>query len=103
MRGAGAILICLSLLAGGCATTRPHDPEDGAMFSPISMRVHPTFTQVKDWSNDKTPDGIEAVIELQDQFGEPTRATGTVLFELYNYRAEDPEPRGIRLANWAAP
>lgn len=93
------------LFLSGCASNRASsvDPTDAGMFGPVSMRIHPTFTQVKDWTGDSKPDGVEAVIELDDQFGEPTRASGTAIFELYAYRAEDPEPRGIRLANWSAP
>jgi hypothetical protein len=68
------------------------------------MRVHPTFTRVKDWTGDGRPDGIEAVVELQDEFGEPTRATGAVMFELYQYRATFPDVRGRRIPEvWVWP
>jgi hypothetical protein len=83
----------------GCQT---HDllsrsPADDEMFGPVSMRLHPTFTEVKDWTGDNKPDGIEAVVELQDQFGDTTRATGKVVFELYGYRFAAPDPKGERV------
>ena len=68
-----------------------------AMFGPDSMRIHPTFTQVRDWTGDKKLDGIEALLEVQDQFGEPTRTTGRVMFELFEYRRDSPEIRGKRI------
>jgi hypothetical protein len=45
-------------------------------------------------------DGVEVLIELQDRFRDPTKATGTTLFELYDYRRNHPDPRGERLAAW---
>ena len=44
------------------------------MFAPVAMRIHPIFTQIKDWTNDNRPDGIEALIEFEDQFGDETKA-----------------------------
>lgn len=69
------------------------------MFAPAAMRIHPIFTQVKDWTGDGRPDGIEALVEFTDQFGDPTKASGTVIFELFSYRSYNPDPRGERLAN----
>lgn len=69
---------------------------DAAMFGPQTVRIHPTFTRAKDWTGDGTPDGVEAVLELQDEFGEPTRATGRAMFEVYQYRPYHPDPRGKR-------
>lgn len=65
------------------------------------MRVLPGFSQVHDWTGDGVPDGIEAVIELQDQFGDQTKASGRIIFELYEYRPYNPDPRGARVvAPW---
>jgi hypothetical protein len=73
------------------------------MFGPASIRIHPTFTQVRDWTGDGKPDGIEATLEVLDQFGEPTRTTGTVRFELFSYRPDLPDYRSPRLATpWIA-
>ena len=53
---------------------------DAALFGPSAMRIHPIFTRLSDWTGDGVPDGIEALIELQDQFGDPTKASGTIIF-----------------------
>lgn len=95
-----AILVVTALLVGGCgsivADNRPATPE---MFAPASIRLHPNFTQVHDWTGDGRPDGIEALVEFTDRFGDPTKASGTVLFELFAYRPQHPDPRGARLVN----
>src|SRR5687767_4067236 len=72
---------------------------DAPMFAPVDLRIHP-FTSVKDWTGDGNPDGVEALVELQDRFRDPTKATGTLLFELFTYRRDFPDVRGDRLAAW---
>ncbi|MGH7177953.1 MAG: hypothetical protein ACREJC_11275 [Tepidisphaeraceae bacterium] len=85
----------------GCQNARPapRSESDAQMFGPVAMRIHQIFTQVKDFDGDDKPDGVEALIELQDQFGDPTKASGRVIFELFEYRPYDPERRGRRVAN----
>jgi len=63
------------------------------------MRIHPIFSGLKDWTGDGKPDGIEALIEFEDQFNDPTKASGTVIFELFAYLPYNPDPRGPRLVN----
>jgi hypothetical protein len=94
-------LIVSVTFALGCEASKPYPRSQGdaTLFGPAAMRIHPIFTQVKDWTNDGKPDGIEALLELQDQFGDPTKASGSVVFELFEYRAYDPEIRGQRVAN----
>ncbi len=76
-------------------------PLDQMLFGPTGMRIQPVFTQVRDWTGDGKPDGIEVVLEIQDQFGDPTKASGRIIFELYTYRAYNPDPRGTRVvAPW---
>jgi hypothetical protein len=89
-------LLVAFLLSSGCESRYRRTPADAEMFGPQSMRIHPTFTRPKDWTGDGRSDGIEAVVELQDEFGEPTRATGKVTFEVYAYRPYYPDPRGKR-------
>ncbi len=67
------------------------------MFAPTAMRIHPVFTQVRDWTNDGRPDGIEVLVEFQDRFGDPVKASGQALFEVYAFRQGSPDPRGARL------
>jgi hypothetical protein len=102
MRVTVPLLAFALIVAAGCDSAPkpyPRDANEQAMFGPATMRLHPTFTQVKDWTGDGKPDGIEAMVELQDQFGEPTRAAGRVIFELFQYRPYTPDPRGPRSTN----
>ena len=98
-----AVPLLLSLASCGSGG-RARTAEEAELFGPKSMRVHPTFTRIKDWTGDGRPDGVEAVVELQDEFGEPTRATGSAMFELYQYRATHPDVRGRRIPEvWVWP
>ena len=99
-RGTPLVVVLLALLAG-CTAAPKHarTPTEAQMFAPVSMRIHPIFTQVKDWTGDGVVDGIEALLEFQDQFTDPTKAAGDVVFELYAYRPYSPESRGERVLN----
>lgn len=90
----------LALIAG-CSQPQIDEPaaKDESLFGPASMRVHPIFTELKDWDSDGKLDGIEVLVEFNDQFGDPTKAAGTVMFELFRYRQAEPEPRGPRVVN----
>lgn len=89
------VLLSLAVVGTGCShSPRIVRPEE---FGPTTLRIHPTFTQVKDWNGDKIPDGVEAVVELLDSFDEPIRGDGTLLFELWGYKKYDPDPLGKRV------
>lgn len=90
----------LTLILTGCGSSArlpDRAPGDATMFGPTRMRIHPIFTQVKDWTGDGKPDGIEALIEFQDRFDDPTKASGSAIFELFEYRPYNPDPRGERV------
>jgi hypothetical protein len=72
---------------------------DTSFFGATTMRIHPIFSQVKDWNGDGKLDGFEVLVEFQDQFGDPAKAAGTLMFEVFDYRIANPDPRGPRLAN----
>lgn len=103
-RTAPVLLAMLALLVAGCAS-KPieRDNIECAMFGPQRMRIHPIFTQLKSFqpgaAADARPEGIEAEIEFQDQFGDPTKAAGKIMFELYGYLEARPDPRTDRLMN----
>lgn len=91
-------LLILPVFIGCASKPIERDNAEVVMFGPTRMRLHPIFTQVKDWTGDNKPDGIEAELEFQDQFGDPTKAAGKVMFELFSYTA-GPDPRGDRIVN----
>ena len=73
------------------------------MFAPVALRVHPVFTEPKDWTGDGKVDGVEALVELTDNFGDPTKARGQIVFELFQLRRFNPDPRGQPLETWTMP
>ncbi len=73
------------------------------MFAPVTLRIHPIFTAPKDWTGDGGIDGIEALVELTDGFGDPTKARGQIVFELFQLRRYNPDPRGVPLETWVMP
>jgi hypothetical protein len=94
------------LMLSGCSSWQPvpvpRTEEENQLFGPVEMKLD-TFSRMKDWSGRGAPDGIEAFLEFDDRFGDRTKAAGTVLFELFEYRKEWPDPRGLRLLNpWRA-
>jgi len=93
--------ITLVALAGGCTkqVLPERSPAEQTMFGPARMRIHPIFTQVKDWTGDGKPDGVEALIEFQDRFDDPAKASGSAVFELFEYRPYNPDPRGQRVTS----
>jgi len=103
MRLAGSFIVgCAILILASCqpaSRSVERDSGDTPLFAPTDLRIHP-FTTVKDWTGDAKPDGVEVLLELQDRFRDPTKATGAALFELYEYRKNHPDPRGERLAAW---
>lgn len=62
------------------------------------MRIHPVFTQIRDWNGDRRADGIEVMIEFQDVFGDPAKAAGEFVFEVFDFQPGHPDPRGPRVA-----
>jgi hypothetical protein len=94
-------ILLLAAMLGGCNSQhgQPRTSLEETMFGPAAMRIHPIFTRFKDWSGDGNIDGIEALVEFQDEFGDPTKATGKVIFELFEYRPDEPDTKGDRLLN----
>lgn len=84
--------------SGGATDTREAD------FRPVKLRLHPTFTQIQDWTGDKHPDGIDVVLEMLDGYDDPTKGRGTMLFELWTYRKYSQNILGPRAVDpWRGP
>ncbi len=86
-------ILCLMV---GCASSgvNSRGTDSDAMFGPVLMRIDRIFTKISDWTGDGKPDGIEVSIGFEDRSEDPTKAAGRVIFELYEYRREDPDARG---------
>jgi len=97
--GAALLLMLLSSCQQPDEPAAQQDRHSADLFAAADMRIHPIFTQVMDWTGDNKPDGIEALVEFTDQFGDPTKATGKIMFELFEYRYDFPDPRGHRVVN----
>jgi len=95
-----AACVCVVLIVG-CAQPVDEDASstEASLFGPRAMRIHPIFSSIKDWNGDGKPDGFEVFIEFQDRFGDPTKAAGVVMFEVFDYRPGHSEIRGQRLFN----
>ncbi|HEV7302137.1 MAG TPA: hypothetical protein VGN72_22560 [Tepidisphaeraceae bacterium] len=93
-------VVLLSLCLCSCKSSPRAAGGRGDLFRATGMRVHPIFTGAKDWTNDGSPDGIEALVELTDQFGDPIKASGQVVFELFQFRRYNADPRGQPLQTW---
>ncbi len=91
--GVGLLAACSALPPSPLTRS---DSESG-LFGPVSMKLD-SFSKIKNWNGGPSPDGIEAHLEFDDQFGDRTKAAGSVYFELYQYRPDWPDPRGPRLA-----
>lgn len=97
---AACLAVAASSLLFGCGSGVPVEAGPRPdLFQAREARIHPVFTKILDWTGDGKVDGIEALIELNDRFGDPTKAAGTFTFELYEYRADQPDPRGRRMYN----
>lgn len=91
-------LVMLLVLAAGCGSQPQFESSvKQELFKPAAMRIHPVFTQVRDWSGDGKADGIELLLEFQDQFGDAAKASGDAVFEVFEFRPGYPDPRGNRL------
>ncbi len=67
------------------------------LLLPKTLEIHP-FTQTA--SFDDSPGGIHARIQARDAFGDPTKAFGTMRFELYDFKTQNQNQRGARLGQW---
>jgi len=92
------LLLVLAGLAGcdGGAATGPTP----APLLPKSVRLH-SFTGTRTFAAGRGVSGIEARVELRNQFDDATMALGTFRFSLYRYQPHQTDPRGKRLDCWS--
>ncbi|MEL7239132.1 MAG: hypothetical protein AAGK78_09735, partial [Planctomycetota bacterium] len=92
------VLLLLLILPVACAT--PRDPVTReAAFGPAEMRINQTFTRMRDTDGDGTPDRVEANIELIDAYGDATKGSGVVSFDLFQYATGGTDVLGQRVGS----
>ncbi len=94
-----AVLMFVGLgCSSGSAPQAGRTPAETTFFAASAMHASPVFTKVADFDGDGQPDGIEAVVEITDRFGDPTKAAGRFLFQIYSMKPYNPDARGERIA-----
>lgn len=71
-------------------------------YSPTSIKILP-FTKPKSFDDDAIPDGVAVSLRPLDSAGDPVKAYGTFIFELYAYKQALGNHRGERLQTWSQP
>lgn len=104
-----AFLVFLIATIGGCgrgqlmgSAEEPTAEEMVGYYSPRSIKLLP-FTKPRSFDNDLIPDGIGVSLRTLDAAGDPVKAYGSFLFELYHYRTASQDHRGKLIQTWMQP
>lgn len=98
-------LACVSGCRRGQLRATGEEPTAEEMvgyYSPRSIKLLP-FTKPRSFDNDLIPDGIGVSLQTLDAAGDPVKAYGTFLFELYHYRPASQDHRGKLIQTWTQP
>jgi len=105
----GALLLGGVLVLAGCPRGNIPEVTEGATteqlidyYSPRSIEILP-FTKPRSFDDDAFPDGIGVSLRPLDGAGDPVKAYGTFIFELYDYRPASGRHRGQPLQSWTQP
>jgi hypothetical protein len=71
-------------------------------YSPASIKILP-FTKPRSFDNDAIPDGVGVSLRTLDSAGDPVKAYGTFIFELYGYKQGIGNHRGELVQTWTQP
>ena len=103
------LLLVMAIFLPGCPRGEIGTTVDGptveelvAFYSPRSIKVLP-FTKPRSFDDDVIPDGIGVSLRPLDEAGDPVKAYGTFMFELYAYKKAIGTHKGDLLANWTQP
>jgi hypothetical protein len=66
---------------------------------PKTVNIH-EFTTTRKFDESGGIPGIDARVEALDAFGDTTKAFGDFRFELYKFKPNAPDPKGLRLGVW---
>lgn len=101
------ITLVTNLVAlAGCQRGQVSETLDGptteeliAFYSPQSIKILP-FTKPRSFDDDAIPDGIGVSLRPLDGAGDPVKAYGAFIFELYTLRSAAGNRRGTLLQTW---
>jgi len=100
------VLGSLLALSAGCerglvgeGVAGPSTEELVSFYSPQSIKIL-QFTKPKSFDDDAIPDGIGVSLHTLDAAGDPVKAYGTFVMELYAYRPALSGHRGELLHTW---
>jgi hypothetical protein len=101
--------LCAALAGASCrrgeisaAGGAPSAEQLVKFYSPASIKILP-FTKPRSFDDDAIPDGIGLSLRPLDAAGDPVKAYGTFIFELYEYRPALGTHRGALLQTWTQP
>lgn len=92
------LLLIVLVVPFACATPRNPVAREAA-FGPAELRINQTFTRMRDTNGDDTPDRVEANIELIDAYGDATKGSGIVSFDLFEYATGGTDVQGPRVGS----
>ncbi|MFO0973153.1 MAG: hypothetical protein U1A27_06930 [Phycisphaerae bacterium] len=99
--GLGLLLLC-GACAGRPAASVEHltDVDVARLYGPTKLEILP-FTKFSSFDDDAIPDGVAVALRPLDEMGDPTKAYGEFLFELFTYREASAQRAGQRLESWS--
>jgi len=71
------------------------------LMMPAGVEIQHYLTKPFDFDNDGNADGIEAILEAHDSFGDPVKCVGTFNFELHTMRMASGDKVGRRIGFWS--
>jgi hypothetical protein len=86
----------------GQAGEPPSAEEMVKFYSPTAIKILP-FTKARSFDDDAIPDGIGVSLRPLDSAGDPVKAYGTFIFELFAYKQALGSHRGELLQSWTQP
>lgn len=97
------------LIAGSCQRGEISEMGEGPgteelvkYYSPTAIRILP-FTKPRSFDEDAIPDGISVSLRPLDSAGDPVKAYGVFIFELYAYKPAIGNNKGEMIQQWTQP
>jgi hypothetical protein len=101
----GLLAGCDGAGMSGGFTAAPSSGASTPVPAPINLTL-PKTVKIHEFTTTRTFDelggipGIDARVEALDAFGDTTKAFGDFRFELFKFKPNAPDPKGLRLGVW---